>query len=128
MKYTALKTNMLKTLFSVTLLEFHQIKFCACSRTHRDIKKFIVLLNVSVDHKCYPSARDFEYQETVDLLVQSQRMILYKMKLWCSLHLHNDPVPYFNNDPVPTLENKEKLVLSKFQHLLLLGKITSKKM
>ena len=81
MKYTALRTNMLKVLFFLTLLEFHQIKFCVYPGPHLDIEKLIVFLHIYVDHKCYPSARNFGYQEIAGLLVQSQRMFLYKMKL-----------------------------------------------
>ena len=61
---------------------------CACSRTHLDIKKLIVVLCTSVCDKDNPSVTELGYQNITPSanrrfkLVRSQGMFVYKMKVW----------------------------------------------
>ena len=70
MKYSAFTTNLLKTLFFLTLL----VLLCAFLGAHLDIKKFKVLLRTSVYY--HKGMKAIQVSENLDIRIQHQGILV----------------------------------------------------
>ena len=102
MKYTACTTNLLRTLFFLTLLDFYFVHFQELILILKN-PKFIWVILFIIKTTCF---REFKYQDTT---LKLTRLILRNVcikdeDIYWRLFLRNDIIPCLSNDPVPILK------------------------
>ena len=100
MKHTAFTTNLLKTLFFLTLLEFYFAHFQEPILILKNLKFFTVY------DKRNPSDKEFRYQDTTPRLICliPGNVCVQDEDIWWSLYFRNDIVPFLSNDPLSILK------------------------